>query len=128
MGYSKLFDTIVTSTVWSGTPSSLKVVWITILATKDAEGIVHCTLPGLAKLAEVSLEACADAIRVLEAPDTLSRTKAFDGRRIEPVEDGWRVLNHFAYRNRLSAEDRKAARARQQQIRRQRERDLQREA
>jgi hypothetical protein len=38
------------------------------------------------------------ALQVLESPDPNSKTKTFNGRRIERVEGGWMILNHEEYR------------------------------
>jgi len=65
-------------------------------------GIVNASVSGLARLANVSVDACQAAIAKLEAPDPDSRTKDHGGRRIEPVEGGWVVLNHFRYRDAVS--------------------------
>jgi hypothetical protein len=37
-----------------------------------------------------------------------SSTKENEGRRIEDVEGGWFVLNHYKYQEQLSLDDRKA--------------------
>lgn len=104
-GYTKLFSNIIDSTIWRESKET-KIVWITMLAKADKNGIVEASLPGLADAARVSLGECLDALKVLRETDEYSRTKEHEGRRIEEVDGGWRVLNHGKYRNRLSKEER----------------------
>lgn len=105
-GYTKLFASIIDSTVWCESKET-KIVWITMLAKSDRNGIVEASIPGLADAARVSLEECLVALEVLKKPDLYSRTKEYDGRRIEEVDGGWRVLNHAKYRNKLSLDERR---------------------
>jgi hypothetical protein len=97
MSWTKLFNTIVTSSIWQADDAT-RLVWITMLATKNANGIVEASIIGLAYIARVSLENCQRAIKVLESPDPYSRTAEHEGRRIEKVSGGWKILNHELYR------------------------------
>jgi hypothetical protein len=105
-GYTKLFSSIVTSTVW-GLDSDARVVWVTMLAMADQRGVVEGSVPGLARVAVVSIEAVERALAAFLAPDAHSRTPDHEGRRIEAVPGGWRLLNHGAYRERYSADERR---------------------
>lgn len=98
----------------------IKVVWITMLAMADRDGIVEASIPGLAKRAAVDRSLCEQALGVFLAPDPDSRTQEYEGRRIEAVEGGWRLLNYEVYRQRASAEEARekaAARKRRQRQR-----------
>lgn len=105
-GYTKLFSSILDSTVWQ-TPADTRLTWITMLAMADQNGVVSSSIPGLARRAGVSLEACEQALATFLAPDTYSRTKDHDGRRIEPVHGGWVLLNHAHYRQLREADERR---------------------
>jgi hypothetical protein len=105
-GYTKLFGSIVDSTIWRESKET-KIVWITMLAKANKEGIVEASLPGLADASRVSIEECQDALKCLSSPDKYSRTKDFEGRRIEEVDGGWRVLNHAKYRAKMNADERR---------------------
>ena len=105
-GYTKLFNSIVTSTIWSES-NATRLVWITMLASSDKDGYVPASIPGLAHLARVDLEECKQAIKTLESPDQYSRSQEFDGRRIEKVDGGWKLLNHAKYRRLLSEQERR---------------------
>jgi hypothetical protein len=122
-GYTKLFPSIVHSTVWRA-PNATRLVWITMLALADRDGQVEASLPGLADAARVSLDECTEALQYLQQPDPWSRTKDFQGRRIVPTDGGWLLLNHEKYRRKLDAEDRKTRAAERQKRHRDRRRDV----
>lgn len=114
MSYTKLFSSLLTSTVWSE-PSHVRIVWITMLTLANRHGEVEATIPGLARLASVSLEEAQEAVSVFLAPDPFSRTKDNDGRRVEEMDGGWIILNHAKYRAKASKEDQKSKNAARQQ-------------
>ena len=101
-GYTPLFSSITTSTVWLEDDSTLRV-WITMLATKDKDGIVNASIPGLAATARVSLEKCERALNKFLSPDPYSRTKECEGRRIQEIAGGWLVLNHNIYKDKVKS-------------------------
>lgn len=102
--YAKLFEHIVRSTIW-GEQLHTKVVWITLLAIKDKHGEVLGSIPGLAQMAGVTTPQCEEALERLKAPDKYSRTKEFEGRRIEEIDGGWFILNSEKYSKMKSKED-----------------------
>jgi hypothetical protein len=108
MAYTKLFQTLLTSTVWQEDDQT-RIVWITMLALADKHGEVQSTIPGLAHLSRVSLDGCEQAIKTFLAPDPYSRTPDDQGRRIEEIEGGWALLNHAKYREMASREESKEA-------------------
>lgn len=101
-GYTPLFNSIVTSSVWNE-DSETRIVWITLLALADAEGKVEGSISGLAPVARVPLKACEKALERLKAPDKYSRTEDFEGRRITETEGGWLILNHQRFRERAKS-------------------------
>jgi len=104
-GYTKLFGSIVASTIWREDDKT-RIVWITLLALSDRDGYVAGSLPGLADLARVSLEDCISAIERLQQPDEYSRSPEHDGRRIQVVEGGWLIVNRAKYRD-LNTDERR---------------------
>lgn len=76
-----------------------------MLAMSDQDGIVEASIPGLARRAGVTVDVCEKAISTFLAPDPYSRTRDLDGRRIEEVDGGWRLLNHDKYRAKQNIED-----------------------
>ena len=105
-GYTKLFESILDSTIW-GESNETRIVWITMLAMRNRNHIVEASLPGLAHRARVKLEDTEKAIKKFLAPDKFSRSSEHQGRRIELVDGGWRILNGDKYRRKLSEDDRR---------------------
>lgn len=101
--FTKLFSSITASTIWSE-PDGTRLVWITMLAMADRHGRVHGSIPGLAHLARVQLRDCEIALDTLYAPDRWSRNTENDGRRIEKIDGGWRLLNYAKFRDMRDAE------------------------
>jgi len=108
--YTKLFNSIITSTIWTEDDKT-RIVWITMLAMCDQHGEVQASIPGIARLAGVSLEDAEMAIDKLLSPDKHSRTPDNEGRRIAPIDGGWELLNHAKYRRMASLADTKEATA-----------------
>lgn len=104
--YTKLFSSIITSTIWSEDDKT-RIVWITMLALADKNGEVHGSVPGLARIAGVGTEDCRSALVKFLGPDQDSRTKDDEGRRIEEIDGGWHLINHAKYRLMASDADRK---------------------
>ena len=94
-GYTKLFSSIIASTIWREDKEIIKIVWITMLAMADKNGTVEASVPGLADMARVTVKECEKSLKCLQAPDAYSRTKEHEGRRIEPIDGGWLVLVHM---------------------------------
>jgi len=110
MAYTKLFSSIVTSTIWMEDDKT-RIVWITMLAVADKNGEVQGSIPGLARIAGVSVEDCRAAISKFLAPDPDSRTKDDEGRRIEEIDGGWVLLNYNKYRDMASKDEQREAEA-----------------
>lgn len=94
---------ILSSSLWSE-DKHVRLVWITLLVLCDTEGYVGASVPGIARAAGVTLDEAREAIELLQRPDPDSRTTANDGRRLEPAERGFRVLNFIEHLDRLSVE------------------------
>lgn len=105
-GYTKLFSSIITSSIWCEDDQT-RLVWITLLALADQDGVVDASVVGLAKVAGVSVEATEEALCKFSEPDRYSRSKESEGRRIEEIDGGWRLINHAKYRANRDPEDRK---------------------
>jgi len=103
-GYTKLFSSIITSTIWQEDDKT-RILWITLLALSDEAGKVEGSIPGIARMAGISIPECETSLQKLMRPDPYSRSKEYDGRRIEDAEGGWVILNRIKYR------DKKASRA-----------------
>lgn len=104
--YTKLFHRILSSSIWDEDDKT-RLVWITLLASTDENGIVTATVSKLARDARVEVESVLVALEKFLAPDPESLTKTNDGRRIEVVDGGWRLLNHGTFRDMMSAASRR---------------------
>ena len=103
-GFTKLVPEIIQSSIWNES-SDVRVVWITMLATKDANGYVRGDAKTIARLANVPLQAAEEALKRFQEPDPSSHTPDNEGRRIEASPGGWIVLNHDKYRQRDHREE-----------------------
>lgn len=107
MSYAKLHREILDSTIWLE-DLHIKVVWVTMLAMRDNRNEVQASIPNLARRAGVTVEQCKEAIEKFKSPDPYSRSQDFEGRRIEDVRGGWKLLNGAYYQKRRSAEEKRA--------------------
>jgi len=96
-GYTKLVPEIVQSSIWNES-SDVRVVWITLLAIKDADGYVRGDARTVARMANVSVDSAEEALKKFQDPDPFSHTPDNEGRRVAPADGGWMVLNHEQYR------------------------------
>jgi hypothetical protein len=102
--YTKLACSILDSSVWDYDDATVRI-WVTILAMKDKDGVIHTSLSGLARRARKTIDETRAAIAKFEEPDPDSRNPENEGRRIRRITGGWQVLNHEWYRNALHPED-----------------------
>ena len=98
-GYNKLVPEIVASSIWNESAET-RIVWITLLATKDMNGYVRGDARTIGRLANVTTEDAEYALNLFQQPDPASGTPDNEGRRIAPAPGGWVVLNHDLYRER----------------------------
>lgn len=101
-GWTKLFSSIVTSSVWCEDDKTFRA-WIALLSLSDVEGIVEGSVPGLANLCRLTVPEMRAALEKLSSPDPDSRSPEHEGRRIEKIEGGWKVLNYAKYREKAVA-------------------------
>jgi len=110
MGYAKLHSSLINSSLWTE-PSSVRVLFITLLALADREGTVYGSRCGISRLANIDPETHEEAWATLLAPDPdssdLKRVPENEGRRIEEVEGGFRIINYAYYRSLRNDDDRR---------------------
>lgn len=94
--YTKLFRSIAASTIVSE-PLATRWLWVTMLSQADKAGKVYASVPGLARMANITLAECEAGLQCFLSPDAYSRTADNEGRRIEAFDGGWRLLNHGKY-------------------------------
>jgi hypothetical protein len=89
-----------------------------MLALADKHGEVMASIPGLSKVAGLSIELTEKSLEKLLSPDPYSRTPDEEGRRIQVIDGGWLVINYAKHRRKASVdEERERAKERQQRFR-----------
>jgi hypothetical protein len=110
MAYSKLHSSIVNSSLWVE-PDSTRLLFITLLAMCDRDGMVYGSRYGIARVANINPDEIDEAWAALLAPDPDSgdkiRAPENEGRRIEEVSGGFRLLNFEYYRGLRNEDDRR---------------------
>jgi hypothetical protein len=90
---------LLNSTLWAEGPEVFKL-FVYMLLEADVNGFVDVTsVKALAMKANLPVETCTEALRVLSSPDPDSFTKDHEGRRLVPQDGGgWLVVNAVKYR------------------------------
>lgn len=97
MGFTKLDSGIVQSSIMQEDPEVFKA-WIVFLAVCDPDGVSRVSPVYISSICHFSIERTMEIIRLLESPDPLSRSINDDGKRIERVDGGYRIINYQKYR------------------------------
>jgi hypothetical protein len=92
INYTILKSSIINSSIWNE-DSDTRCVWITLLAMRNKDGEIFASLGGLAHQSRVAVEKTKQAIKKFLKPENDSSSRD-DGRRIEEIVGGWRLLNH----------------------------------
>jgi hypothetical protein len=97
-GFSLLWSKILDSSLWVTGSKEDRLVFITLLAMKDSNGIIQASVVGLADRAKVTPAECRIALKFLLSPDPDDSSKVEEGKRIRVVPGGWQIVNHDLYR------------------------------
>ena len=73
-----------------------------MLALQDKDHICRATVPALAKICNITNELCEEYLTDFQQPDKYSRSQEHEGRRIEQIEGGYRILNGEYYQQLLA--------------------------
>lgn len=110
MGFSKLHSSLVNSSLWTQ-PDSTRILFITMLALCDRSGVVCGSREGISRIANISPDDNDEAWSSLMSPDPDSsdrlRNPENEGRRVEEVAGGFRLLNYSYYRGLRNEDDRR---------------------
>lgn len=101
-GWTKLFSTIVGSSVWMEDDRTLRV-WFGFLALADQHGVVLGTPKRMAEILRVPYEDFEAAMEKFTSPDPESSSPENEGRRVAKIDGGWLVLNYVKYRARAES-------------------------
>lgn len=102
--YCKLACSFPLSSLNSENDATFRI-WVIILCMKDKDGIVHSSVDGVAQMSRKTVEQVEIALAKFMAPDPHSKNPDNEGRRIERVAGGFKILNHEYYRNIFSLEE-----------------------
>ena len=106
MSYAKLFSTITESSLWS-TSKETRLLFVSMLARANAVGFVEASIPGLARMSNLTRRETEKALRELMAPDRDDKSGNNEGRRLVKMDGGWGIVNYEIYRNRRDEEERR---------------------
>lgn len=98
MGFTKLDENILLSSIMSEDANTFKV-WIALLASCKANGISPATIPYLSSVCRIDIKTIEKSIEKLSSPDKYSRSLENEGRRIERVDGGFKIINYQKYRD-----------------------------
>lgn len=110
MAYSKLHSSIINSSLWCE-PDNVRLLFITLLAMADKQGYIYGSRGGIERIAFIVIDDDEpDPWTVLMSPDQDSsdrvRSPENEGRRIEEVSGGFRLLNWDYYHGLRNDDDR----------------------
>jgi hypothetical protein len=97
MGFTKLDEGIIYSSIM-GEDDAVFRVWIVLLATCKADGISPVSETFIASITKKDVAEIKRCIDTLMSPDETSRSKNDDGRRIERIDGGFKIINYEKYR------------------------------
>lgn len=107
--FGKIFEQIYDSSIaedWT-----LRVVFQDFIVLSDIDGIVNRTPEAISRRTNVPLEIVQKAIAKLEAPDPMSQSPEYEGRRLLRLDEhrpwGWQIVNYKRYRDIASDEQRR---------------------
>jgi len=98
--FAKLFAQIFDSSI--AEDYNCRRMFMDLLVLADPDGVVDMTQEAIARRTNVPIEQVIRYIAELQQPDPASRSKAEQGRRLIPVDEGrgwgWQIVNYHHYR------------------------------
>lgn len=107
MGFTKLDENILQSSIMAEDDATFKV-WIALLAACKEDGVARVSPLFLASICRKEIDTIVAALKKLESPDEYSRSTNDNGKRIERIDGGYRIINYSKYRS-FTYSDSKAA-------------------
>jgi hypothetical protein len=113
--WAPLWSGLVDSSIWDEDDDVFRV-FMAMISLKDQDHIVRLTAYQLSRRIRRNEQDVLKALVILSSPDTKrSEPQDFEGRRIEQVEEGWKILNGEKYRYLVQLEMKRARNRRSQQ-------------
>lgn len=116
--WSPIVDSVVDSSLWTE-PYYVRVLFVTLLALKDKNFMVHRSAFSIAQRAHMTEKEVLDGLKILSSPDKKRmEPQPFEGRRIEARDGGWFIINGKKYRDLIQQESRREYQAKWQREKR----------
>jgi hypothetical protein len=98
--FAKIFGQIFDSSI--AEDYNCRRMFMDLLVLADQDGVVDMTHEAISRRTNVPIEEVKRYIVELQQPDTSSRSKMEEGRRLVPIDShrdwGWKVVNYHHYR------------------------------
>ena len=98
MGFTKLDEKILQSSIMAEDSDTFKV-WIILLAACKEDGIAEVSAVYISAISHLSIECVLKSLEKLMSPDLQSRSLNDEGKRINRVDGGFKIINYEKYRN-----------------------------
>lgn len=109
--FAPIFAEITDSSIWEE-PYHVRLLWLTMLARKQADQVVYADAYRLRKWSNITEAETQDALRILSSPDERRKGQEHEGRRISEVPGGWLILNGAKYQMLMQVVAERARKAR----------------
>ena len=93
-----LFEKTLRSSLWRCETPETRIVFLTMLMLKDADGKVETSRVGLRDMANVSQEQFESALEIMLSEDDEDSSKVDGGRRVKEIPGGFQIVNNDLYR------------------------------
>jgi hypothetical protein len=77
------------------------------LALANKYGEIPATAPGISQMSGINIKKVNEALEKFQSPDIDSRSREFEGRRIERIDGGYKLLNYEKFRKKMSQDERR---------------------
>jgi hypothetical protein len=97
--FTLLHGSLLNSSLWVTGTKEVRILWVTMMAMKDKDGVVNSSFLGLVDRSKLTKEECEQALGVLMSPDPDDTSGVDNGIRVKEVPGrGWFLVNHERYR------------------------------
>lgn len=120
--WKRAYESVLSSSIMEE-PPCVRLVFHYMILVADTRGFCIGTEETLSRRFNIPLNDFREAIEILVAPDSKSRSPENEGRRIQRVRGGWLILRHEHYQPRLGRKDKDGEEKRE----RYRDRDIDRD-
>ena len=102
--YVPIFQKLLFSSIWEE-PPHVRVLWIGMILLAGRGSVVKANSYNLSRLVNLPVDQVEDGLRVLTSPDRIRPDQPHEGRRLEVVPGGWRVINADVYQDLMARQN-----------------------